>query len=42
MLQSGQVSSRFGHASVMPMHSHREAQLVVSLRGTATLGTGDH
>jgi AraC-like DNA-binding protein len=41
MLQSGQVSSRFGHASVMPMHSHREAQLVVSLRGTATIGTGD-
>jgi AraC-like DNA-binding protein len=41
MLQSGQVLSWFGHASVVPMHSHREAQLVVSLRGIATIGTGD-
>jgi AraC-like DNA-binding protein len=40
MSHSGQVSSRFGHASVVPMHSHRQAQLVVSLRGTATIGTG--
>jgi AraC-like DNA-binding protein len=41
MFQSGQVLSWFGHASVVPMHSHRQAQLVVSLRGTATIGTGD-
>jgi len=39
MSSSGQVSSQFGHASVVPMHSHREALLVVSLRGTATIGT---
>ncbi|WNG24737.1 AraC family transcriptional regulator [Cystobacter fuscus] len=41
MLQSGQVLSRFGHAGVVPMHRHREAQLVVSLHGTAIVGTGD-
>ncbi len=40
MSQSGQVSSQSGHASVLPMHSHREAMLVVSLHGTATIGTG--
>ncbi|WP_394834351.1 AraC family transcriptional regulator [Pendulispora rubella] len=42
MLQSGQVLSRFGQARVLvPMHSHREALLIVSLRGNATIGTGD-
>lgn len=42
MLQSGQVSSRFGQPRLrVPMHSHREALLVVSLRGNATVGTGD-
>ncbi|HEX4418422.1 MAG TPA: AraC family transcriptional regulator [Kofleriaceae bacterium] len=42
MLQSGQVSSRFGQPGIAtPMHSHREALLVVGLRGTATIGTGD-
>jgi len=41
MLQFGQMSSWFGHARVVPMHSHREAQLVVSLGGTATIGTSD-
>lgn len=39
LLQPGQMLSHSGHASAVPMHSHREAQLVVSLRGTATLGT---
>lgn len=43
MSQSGQVSSRFGQPSLqVQTHSHREALLVVSFRGTATLGTGDH
>jgi AraC-like DNA-binding protein len=41
MLQSGQVVSRFGYANVVPMHSHREAQLVISLHGTATIDTGE-
>jgi AraC-like DNA-binding protein len=41
MLQSGQVASRFCHATVVAMHSHREALLVVSLCGTATIGTGN-
>jgi AraC-like DNA-binding protein len=40
MLQSGQVSSRFCHAIEVTAHSHPEALLVVSLRGTATIGTG--
>lgn len=39
MLQSGQMMSHSGHASVVPMHSHGEAQLIISLRGTATIGT---
>ena len=41
MLQSGQVSSQSGHAKVMPVHQHREAMLVASLHGTATIDTGD-
>jgi AraC-like DNA-binding protein len=40
MLQSGQVSSRFCHATEVTVHSHREALLVVGLRGAATIGTG--
>lgn len=40
MLQTGQVSSRIGQARVLvPLHSHREALLIVNLRGRATIGT---
>lgn len=41
MVQSGQVLSHSGHAGVVQTHSHREAHLIVSLRGTATIGTGE-
>jgi len=42
MSQPGHMSSRFGQPSLLvSLHSHREALLVVSLRGTATLGIGD-
>ncbi len=43
MSHSGQVSSRFGQARVLTStHSHREALLIVSLRGGATIGTLGH
>jgi len=42
MLQSGQVSLRFGQASVrVPLHRHREALLIVGVRGAATIETVD-
>src|SRR4051812_9977636 len=40
MSQPGQVSSRIGHARVLvPMHSHGEAMLIVTLHGSVTIGT---
>jgi AraC-like DNA-binding protein len=40
MLQFGQVLSRFGQANLLvPIHSHREAKLIVGLRGSATIDT---
>ncbi len=41
MSQTGQVVSQLGHASALPLHSHREPMLIVDLRGTMTIGTGD-
>jgi AraC-like DNA-binding protein len=42
MSQLGQVSSRFGQPGLeVPAHHHRQALLVVGLRGAATIATRD-